>query len=80
MGRIDGFESQVNTAKAVIQTLAKSVKEGKYTGKIKAEKVRYRHVLRIPQYKQALTYPHLGRRHGILIWLLQHTRRHRRSA
>ncbi|KAF2472059.1 alpha/beta-hydrolase [Lindgomyces ingoldianus] len=37
--KIDGFEAQLETAKAVLQALAKMVKEGKYTGSIKANKV-----------------------------------------
>ena len=39
MNRISGFEAQLQTAKTVLQTLALQVKGGKYTGKIKAEKV-----------------------------------------
>jgi pimeloyl-ACP methyl ester carboxylesterase len=37
--RIDGFESQLETAKVVLQQLASLVKAGKYTGCIKASKV-----------------------------------------
>ncbi|PVI08560.1 alpha/beta-hydrolase [Periconia macrospinosa] len=37
--RLDGFEASVFTAKTVLQQLASLVRKGKYTGKIKAEKV-----------------------------------------
>ncbi|ORY14937.1 Alpha/Beta hydrolase protein [Clohesyomyces aquaticus] len=37
--KASGFETQLETAKAVLQVLAKMVKEGKYTGSIKANKV-----------------------------------------
>ncbi|KAF2266772.1 alpha/beta-hydrolase [Lojkania enalia] len=37
--KIDGFDTTLDTAKVVLQSLAKNIKKGKYTGKIKAKKV-----------------------------------------